>query len=339
MHDKNDDGHGRPSASLVVGAVAIVFLIVGYQVALFVRHAAVTKIVADHDAPDTVFVYQEGPWQGSGNDVDKDEAYLPGISETASTRRYVAQSRNENGKARVGNSGKERGPVVVRRNAEHGEMATEIRRDNTPRRYENFRFDPNTASVDEFMRLGFSEKQAQSIDNYRKKGGHFRRKSDFAKSYVVQDSVYQRLEPYIDIPKLDLNVADSAAFETLPGIGGFFASKMVEHRGKLGSYSYPEQLMDIWRFDEGKFAALADLIYVNPSNIKPYELWTLSEKELAEHPYIGRRAAHGIVVFRDNSPIGQWSVESLAKAGVLDKESAAKLGKCVIAPPEMAGKD
>lgn len=326
MHDKNDDGHGRPSASLIVGAVAFVFLIVGYQVALFVRQAAVTKIVANHDAPDTVFVYQEGPREDSGNGKATQDKDGRGWTD-----------RKE--KAYAGNSGKERGQVMVRRNAEHGEMATEIRRNSTPRRYEKFRFDPNTASVDELMRLGFSEKQAQSIDNYRKKGGHFRRKSDFAKSYVVQDSVYQRLEPYIDIPKLDLNVADSAAFETLPGIGGFFASKMVEHRGKLGSYSYPEQLMDIWRFDEGKFAALADLIYVNPSNIKPYKLWTLSEKELAEHPYIGRRAAHGIVVFRDNSPIGQWSVESLAKAGVLDKESAAKLGKCVIAPPEMAGKD
>lgn len=326
MHDKNDDGHGRPSASLIVGAVAFVFLIVGYQVALFVRQAAVTKIVANHDAPDTVFVYQEGPLEDSGNGKATQDKDGRGWTD-------------RKGKTYAGNSGKERGQVMVRRNAEHGEMATEIRRNNTPRRYEKFRFDPNTASVDELIRLGFSEKQAQSIDNYRKKGGRFRRKSDFAKSYVVQDSVYQRLEPYIDIPRLDLNTADSAAFETLPGIGGFFAAKMVEHRDELGSYSYPEQLMDIWHFDEGKFAALEDLICVNPSGVKPYELWTLPEEKLAKHPYIGRRAAHGIVVFRGNNPVGQWSVEALAKAGVLDKESAAKLGKCVIAPPEAEDKD
>ena len=37
-----------------------------------------------------------------------------------------------------------------------------LRRNNTPRKYESFRFDPNTVSVDDLMRLGFTQKQAQS---------------------------------------------------------------------------------------------------------------------------------------------------------------------------------
>jgi DNA uptake protein ComE-like DNA-binding protein len=49
---------------------------------------------------------------------------------------------------------------------------------------------------------------------------------------------------------VDLNLADSAAFDALPGIGGWFASKMIEHRKALGGYSYKEQLMDIYRFDQ-----------------------------------------------------------------------------------------
>lgn len=96
-----------------------------------------------------------------------------------------------------------------------------------PRTYENFRFNPNVVSVNDLRRLGFSLKQAESIDNYRKKGGRFRRKEDFAKSYVVADSVYRRLEKYIDIPLLDINRADSAEFDALPGIGGYFAAKVV----------------------------------------------------------------------------------------------------------------
>ena len=73
---------------------------------------------------------------------------------------------------------------------------------------------------------------------YRNKGGKFRRKSDFARSFVVSDSIYKRLEPYIDIPLIDLNLADSAAFDSLPGIGGWFASKMLAYRKELGGYSY-----------------------------------------------------------------------------------------------------
>ena len=80
---------------------------------------------------------------------------------------------------------------------------------------------------------------------------------------MVSDSVYKRLEAYIDIPLLDLNLADSADFDGLPGIGGYFASRMVEYRRRLGGYySYKEQLMDIYNFDKEKYDGLADLVTI-----------------------------------------------------------------------------
>lgn len=285
---------GRPSASFVVGAVALLFLIIGYQSALFIRKASVARIVANHDHPDTVYVFDDS---------------------VTSDGRPSAKAR-KNGHST---------------DLKYRQAADEIRLANTPRRYESFRFDPNTASIDDLMRLGFSQKQAQSIDNYRKKGGRFRRKADFAKSFVVEDSVFRRLEEYIDIPKIDINKADSALFETLPGIGKYFASKMVSYREELGGYSYPEQLMDIRHFDREKFDNLKDLITVSSS--EPYQLWTLPEKELAKHPYIGKAAAHGIVLFRNNSPVSDWTVENLVRNGILDNEKGEKLARCRIATP------
>ena len=151
------------------------------------------------------------------------------------------------------------------------------------------------------------------------------------KSYVVEDSVYERLKDYIDIPKLDINAADSATFETLPGIGPFYAAKMVSYRKELHGYSYPEQLMDIYRFDEEKYSALADLIEVGPS--EAYPLWTLPEDSLKAHPYIRKYAAHGVVVFRENNPVENWTIDALDKAGVLDPALAPKLKKCRIVAP------
>ena len=301
MKDFKD--RGKPSASFIVGAVALLFLIIGYQAALFIRKASVARIVANHDHPDTVFVYDypEGSYD-----------YLDGS----------------------GTSPGSDGPRVLYKKSHHSPEAVAIRRANTPRRYENFRFDPNTASVDDLMRLGFSQKQAQSIDNYRKKGGRFRRKSDFARSYVVDDSVYKRLEPFISIPGIDLNKADSAAFETLPGIGKYFASKMVSYREELGGYSFPEQLMDIWHFDREKYDGLKDLVFVGAS--EPYPLWTLPERELVRHPYIDAKAAHGIVIFRDNNQPSDWTVGNLIKAGILDEEKGGKLARCRIAAPSAA---
>ncbi len=288
---------GRPSASFVVGSVALLFLIIGYQAALFITKASVARIVANHDHPDTVFVY-----------VD-----------SVGARVVASQPLEPPELAADGRSAADR----------YGKTARTIWRANAPRRYESFRFDPNTVSINDLMRLGFSAKQAQAIDNYRKKGGRFRRKSDFARSYVVEDSVYRRLEKYIDIPKIDINRADSAAFETLPGIGKFFASKMVSYRKELRGYSYAEQLMDIWHFDQEKYDGLKDLIIVGHS--EPYPLWTLPESELAKHPYIGKRAAHGIIIFRENSPKEDWTIVNLQKAGILEDEKGLKLFRCRIA--------
>ena len=224
--------------------------------------------------------------------------------------------------------------MLVYRAAVRGEVQS-VQETDMPvaekRKVESFRFNPNTVSVDDLCRLGFSQKQAQSISNYREKGGRFRRKSDFAKSFVVSDSIYKRLEPYIDIPLLDLNLADSADFDALPGIGGWFASKMIEHRAALKGYSYKEQLMDIWKFDREKYEALQDLVTVSVQNVTPYPLWTYPADSLRLHPYIRNyEVARAIVLFRENTPKSQWSVESLSAAGILSDEYADKLARCAI---------
>ena len=292
---KNDKG---PGAAFRTGVIAIAFLAMGFQTALFLHKAAAVKIEAMKDRPDTVYIIESRP-------------SVPGSGAPA-------------GKADV---------RTVRKNyGSRSSTATNIRSEYAPRTCESFPFNPNTISTEDLQRLGFSEKQAQAIDNYRKKGGHFSRKEDFARSYVVADSVYKRLEPYIDIPKIDLNKADSAAFETLPGIGPFYAAKIVEYRNKLGgSYSYPEQLMDLYRFDREKFDKVSDLVTI--TGAKPYRLWTLPEDSLAMHPYIRKYAAHGIVLYRNNHSPSQWTVKGLEEAGVLRSEDAGKLGKCVIATP------
>ena len=126
-------------------------------------------------------------------------------------------------------------------------------------------------------------------------------------------------------------LADSAAFDALPGIGGWFASKMVEYRKSLGGYSYKEQLMDIWKFDYDKYAALEDLVTVNPSTASPYPLWTLPADSLRKHPYIRNyETARAIVMFRESTPCENWTVSALIDAGILHSDSAAKLSRCLI---------
>ena len=327
-----EEAKDKPSAaSFKVGAIALAFLIIGYQAALVVGRSARLRIEANQDKPDTIYVMGSAPETpaplnpfptlpgqspGAGRSADADFASLKSNHATAS----------QSGLPRDGTSS----TVTVRRNAKHSPGVEAVRR--ASRRVETFRFNPNTVSVEDLIRLGFSEKQAQAIDNYRTAGGRFRRREDFAKSFVVADSVYLRLERFIDIPRIDLNRADSAALDDLPGIGPWFAARIIAYRDELGGYSFPEQLLDIYRFDREKFDGLSDLVYCSPPT--PYALWSLPADSLALHPYIrSRQAARSIVLFRDNTPREGWTVEALGAAGILPPEDAARLARCALAPP------
>ena len=333
MEGKEKKSSHRLSASFKAGAVALAFLIIGYQVALFVHSAAVTCLVSHRDAPDTVFVVDETLARKvlAGSGAGTAPTGTAGKSQETGNDQNRAGSKSRNGQKTSEPTTSREANVIVRHDSPHSPASDRIMEKAGARRVETFAFDPNTVSVSDLQRLGFTEKQALAIDNYRRKGGRFRRPADFAKSYVVADSVFTRLEPFIRIPRIDINSADSTAFDTLPGIGAYFASKMVSYRNELGGYSYPEQLMDIYRFDQAKFDALKDLITVGPS--EPYPLWTLPEEELARHPYLDRHSAHAIVIYRKHNSTALWTVESLARAGILPADAASKLSRCRIAPP------
>ena len=305
--------------SFVTGAIALVFLIIGYEVALFVHRAAVLRIEAHRDAPDTVYVLDPSLAAAL---LARDEDNSEGASTFFSATEGLSSPPSE------GASPSSRS-VIARKTAPHSPAVDQVR--SATRRVETFRFNPNTVSLEDLQRLGFSPKQAQAIDNYRARGGRFRRPADFAKSYVVADSVFARLEPYIDIPRLDLNRADSTALVALPGIGPWYAGAILRYRSRLRGFSTPRQLLELPRFDEQKYAGLQDLVFCSPP--EPYPLWTLPEDALAEHPYLTRAEAHGVVLYRTHQPREACTLEGLKKAGVLSEEHAGKWKSCRIAAP------
>lgn len=310
-----------------IGAIALTFLIIGYQAAVFIHRTAILRIESLRDSPDTVYITvaprmpepstsgkPRNPDIAAGADIWAGAGIAAGAgiggSPASATRKYAD---------------------TVRKAAAHSPVVNRVR--ERSRKAESFRFNPNTATVEEFVRLGFSDKQAASIDNYRKKGGRFRRKEDFARSFVVSDEIYRRLESFIDIPLTDINRADSAAFDALPGIGPYFAAKMVEQRRRLCGYSNPEQLLDIYNFGKDRYSKLKDLVCCSPP--RPYPLWSLPADSLRLHPYIGGWAeARGIVRFRENSPPDSLSAEALGRSGILPADRAERLARCLIAPPQ-----
>jgi competence protein ComEA len=61
---------------------------------------------------------------------------------------------------------------------------------------------------------------------------------------------------------IDLNTADEAALDGLPGIGPTTAAAIVEHRTRIGRFTSVDQLLDVRGIGEAKLDAIRDLVRV-----------------------------------------------------------------------------
>lgn len=83
------------------------------------------------------------------------------------------------------------------------------------------RFNPNVADSLELLSVGLPPRVARNILRYREAGGSFRQPSDLARIYGMEDTLFARVKPYIDIPAVKKatkhEVADAVGLQaTLP---------------------------------------------------------------------------------------------------------------------------
>ena len=196
-----------------------------------------------------------------------------------------------------------------------------------PKQPELFPFDPNTADSTQLLRLGLQPWQVRNIYKYRAAGGIYREPSDFARLYGLTLKQYRQLEPYIRISedyqpaarfiskdvtmeerdtmrypvklqpqeRIVLNTADTAQLRKVPGIGHYFARKIVEYRERLGGYVCVQQLLEIEDFPD---TAVNYFIIPDDTQLRKLNLNRLSLNELKRHPYISFYQARAIVDYR-----------------------------------------
>lgn len=62
--------------------------------------------------------------------------------------------------------------------------------------------------------------------------------------------------------KVNINTADQKALDSLPGIGAATAQAIIEYRVKNGPFSRVEQIMEVPRIGQAKFARIKDRIMI-----------------------------------------------------------------------------
>ncbi|MNK34478.1 Helix-hairpin-helix motif protein [compost metagenome] len=187
----------------------------------------------------------------------------------------------------------------------------------------NHYFDPNELNQEQWQALGFSEKQATSILNYRDKilRGSFKSLEDIQRCYMISTEKFEEMKPWIklsipekskqleekiavsektDFGKINLN---EISFKQLREFG--FTEKdsagILAFRKKLGGFINKNQLLETYEIDRALGEKLIYVAKLDNSNVAKYTLANAPEDWLKKHPYF-RYSADRIIFYRITNP-------------------------------------
>ena len=171
---------------------------------------------------------------------------------------------------------------------------------------------------------------------YRRAGGIWKDADDFKRLYGLTEVEYQRLRPYIQIPKqakanyytpndrmrqdslyrrysekfaqltvLDLNAVDTLELRKIPGIGPAYSRAIVRYRERLGGFVSTAQLMEI----EGLPERIEEWFEVDEKvAIRKIAINKSDFKTLVRHPYLSYEQVKVIMThIRKYGPLTSWT--------------------------------
>lgn len=183
-------------------------------------------------------------------------------------------------------------------------------------------FDPNNLDLVGWQKLGFSQKQAQVIINYRDRNlkGSFKSLEDIQKCFVISPEKFEELKPWIkfqikesqrqvsdiktkdisqtDFSKIDLN---DITFKQLTefGFDEKGAASFLGFRKKLGGFVNHNQILETYYLDKVLARRLIEIAQLKGSGVQKYSLIDAPESFLINHPYF-RKYADKIIYFRES---------------------------------------
>ncbi|MDY3537227.1 helix-hairpin-helix domain-containing protein [Riemerella anatipestifer] len=210
-------------------------------------------------------------------------------------------------------------PYVLLPNKVNSNTINEIREKKESVVYQSF--DPNDLDLEGWQKLGFSEKQAAVIVNYKQKilKGKFKTADDVKKCFVISDEKFQALNPYIRIkneepsvvetikPQIKTNFAsvdlNEISYEQLVEFGFTpkAAKSYISFRGLLGGFANKKQILETYYIDPDLTQKLIETANLNTSKVKKYSLSNAPEEWLKKHPYF-KYHADKIIFYRLTTP-------------------------------------
>ncbi|MFN5334884.1 MAG: ComEA family DNA-binding protein [Bacteroidota bacterium] len=216
-----------------------------------------------------------------------------------------------------------------------------------------FYFDPNTATIEDWKRLGVKEKTALTIIRYRSKGGRFKSPEDIKKIWGLSSQIADRLIPFVSIQsdlketgskiskeksmlvkpypvcKIDINKATQEEWEKLKGIGPATATRIIKFRDKLGGFISVEQVGETYGMKDSTFQQIRSNLYGNENDVQKININLSDIEQLSKHPYIRFKTAKAIIAYREQNGLYK-AISDLQKIESITPETFQKMEKYLI---------
>ncbi|MBL4641978.1 MAG: helix-hairpin-helix domain-containing protein [Flavobacteriaceae bacterium] len=199
-------------------------------------------------------------------------------------------------------------------------------------------FNPNYITDYKGAQIGMSIDEIDRLLLFRKQNKFINSVKEFQQITRVSDSLLSKISPYFKFPDwvlkqqqkntkaksnskvltinrstIDLNFATAQDLETINGVHEFLAQRIVTYRSKLQGFTYPPQLLEVWKLDKEIANKILSIFkIVDTPVIKKININDATFKEVLSNPYIDYDLCKRIFEFRDEVAELQ-SIEELKK--------------------------
>lgn len=175
--------------------------------------------------------------------------------------------------------------------------------------------------------------RAKWKDSGRRQGNFYRREKQYAPRFPRDSARYAKPRFYKNnerfrtpVFEVDINNADSAQWERLPGIGPTLAKRIVGFRARLGGFYTTAQIGEVYGLADSVFKKIQPFLRLGDVSLTKINLNDTDEKSLALHPYINTNLARVIVRYRSaHGPFRE--VETLRALALVDDSIYRKIEK------------
>lgn len=219
---------------------------------------------------------------------------------------------------------------------------------------ENFFFDPNTITQEDWQRLGLPAKTARTIINYRSKGGRFRSAADIHKIWGIKKEDADRLIPLVRMEEketarkeapilvetstkpaarkmvaIDINTATEEEWKLLPGIGEVLAKRILKFREHAGGFVSVDEVRKTYGLADSVYQRIHPYLRTDERSLPKLDLNLVSAYDLKRKLQVEDAVAKAVIVYRkQNGPY--QSVVDLKKISLISDTLFARISPFLI---------